>query len=191
MCIRDSAYLALSNNALMQFISALVFGLAALTDWLDGYLARKLGQESVFGATFDPLVDRIFLVISLVVLYFTISYMVPLWSVILLASRDLIMVLGWIFFKAARNTRLTVTYLGKVSTAILMISLFVLLASKSISFDAGLFMGIALFYVGLSLSVYTGIQYAFRAFFPAETTETTEPGSSKTTTSPRAPKSTD
>jgi CDP-diacylglycerol--glycerol-3-phosphate 3-phosphatidyltransferase len=158
------AYMALSSNSLMQFFAAIVFGLAALTDWLDGYLARKLNQVSEFGATFDPLVDRIFLVISLVVLYFTISGMVPLWSVLVLASRDLLMVLGWVFFKTVRNTRFAVTYLGKVATAILMISLFVLLASKSIQIDLGLYIGIAFFYVGLFLSVYTGIQYAIRAF---------------------------
>jgi CDP-diacylglycerol--glycerol-3-phosphate 3-phosphatidyltransferase len=158
------AYLALSNNGLLQLLAAIVFGLAALTDWLDGYLARKLHQASEFGATFDPLVDRIFLVISLIVLYFTISGMVPLWSVLLLASRDLLMVLGWIFFKTVRNTRVAVTYLGKVATAILMISLFVLLASKSLQIMPGLYIGIVLFYVGLFLSVYTGIQYAVRAF---------------------------
>jgi CDP-diacylglycerol--glycerol-3-phosphate 3-phosphatidyltransferase len=49
-------------------ISAAIFGLAALTDWLDGYLARRLQQHSVFGAFLDPVADKLMVTVALVLL---------------------------------------------------------------------------------------------------------------------------
>ncbi len=48
--------------------STAVFGLAALTDWFDGYLARKLGQSSPFGAFLDPVADKLIVAVALVML---------------------------------------------------------------------------------------------------------------------------
>ena len=49
-------------------VSAAIFGLAALTDWLDGYLARRLQQLSVFGAFLDPVADKLMVTVALVLL---------------------------------------------------------------------------------------------------------------------------
>ena len=49
-------------------VSAVLFGLAAFTDWLDGYLARKLNQTTPFGAFLDPVADKLIVVSALVVL---------------------------------------------------------------------------------------------------------------------------
>ncbi len=51
-----------------RIASALVFSLAAITDWLDGYLARRLGQTSAFGAFLDPVADKLMVVVALVLL---------------------------------------------------------------------------------------------------------------------------
>ena len=48
--------------------SAAIFGLAALTDWLDGYLARRLRQSTVFGAFLDPVADKLMVAVALVLL---------------------------------------------------------------------------------------------------------------------------
>jgi CDP-diacylglycerol---glycerol-3-phosphate 3-phosphatidyltransferase len=48
------------------FASAMVFSVAAITDWLDGYLARLLGQTSPFGAFLDPVADKLIVAVALV-----------------------------------------------------------------------------------------------------------------------------
>ena len=53
---------------LAHFISALIFLLAAFTDWIDGYLARKLGQITPFGAFFDPVADKLIVAMALLLL---------------------------------------------------------------------------------------------------------------------------
>ncbi|MEA2093777.1 MAG: CDP-diacylglycerol--glycerol-3-phosphate 3-phosphatidyltransferase, partial [Pseudomonadota bacterium] len=55
-------------NEWSNLLSAAVFGLAALTDWLDGYLARRLKQSSVFGAFLDPVADKLMVAVALVLL---------------------------------------------------------------------------------------------------------------------------
>ena len=50
------------------YISALVFALAAFTDWLDGYLARRLNQVSKLGAFLDPVADKLMVAVALVLL---------------------------------------------------------------------------------------------------------------------------
>jgi CDP-diacylglycerol---glycerol-3-phosphate 3-phosphatidyltransferase len=157
-------YMAFANSKVLQVAAALMFGLAALTDWLDGYIARKMNLESEFGATLDPLVDRIFIISSLAILYMKASEIVPLWSVVVIAGRDLLMMAGWLFFKTVRDKRVKVTYAGKVSTALIMISLFVVLFAMSVKLSVLGVAGLVVYYVGLLLSVYTGVDYAVSAF---------------------------
>src|SRR5262245_41288587 len=51
-----------------QFLSAVIFALAAITDWFDGYLARTLGQVSSFGKFLDPVADKLIVAVALVLL---------------------------------------------------------------------------------------------------------------------------
>ena len=58
-------YLPFKNHLL---VAAVIFAVAAITDWLDGYLARRLGQMTAFGAFLDPVADKLMVVIALVLL---------------------------------------------------------------------------------------------------------------------------
>ena len=71
---------------------AMVFALAAVTDWFDGYLARKLGQSSVLGAILDPLADKVLLISSYVSL--TLLGLIPVTLLFLVILRDLVIVTG-------------------------------------------------------------------------------------------------
>ena len=53
---------------LQNLVATIVFVIAAITDWLDGYLARKLNQTSTFGAFFDPVADKLIIIASLLIL---------------------------------------------------------------------------------------------------------------------------
>ncbi len=75
-----------------QMVALIAFGLAALTDWLDGYLARKLNQISDLGKVLDPLVDK--LVVLAPLLAFVEMGQVPAWGVFLVLTRELL-VTAW------------------------------------------------------------------------------------------------
>jgi CDP-diacylglycerol--glycerol-3-phosphate 3-phosphatidyltransferase len=83
------AVLALIDNysPVMSLAATAVFILGAITDVLDGYLARKRGQESVLGAFLDPLADKLFVLGTLV--YLSVQERVPAWLVVVLMSREL------------------------------------------------------------------------------------------------------
>ena len=68
-------------------LALLVFGLAGLSDWLDGMLARKTGRVSAFGQLMDPLADKI-LVSAAFVCFAAIHQIMPVWIVIIVISRD-------------------------------------------------------------------------------------------------------
>jgi len=61
-------WLMLLETPAARFVAALLFGLAAATDWLDGYLARKQGKVSVLGKLLDPMADKLLIMTALIML---------------------------------------------------------------------------------------------------------------------------
>lgn len=82
-------YFLLSGQRVVAFVIMLV---SLLSDGLDGYLARKLNQESRLGKFLDPLCDKIFLAVVLLTLLYLKA--VPLWAVIVIVLRDFLILLG-------------------------------------------------------------------------------------------------
>lgn len=142
-------YLKLSSVAGHDLLAAAVFGVAALTDLFDGMLARRTGTVTQFGKIIDPLADRVLILTVLVVLVMLGA--VPLWAVVVVASRDFAMVFG---YKVAQAKGFTpeVSLLGKISTTALMLSIVLLILSAPGA--------VAAFYVATALSVVSGAQYA-------------------------------
>lgn len=71
-----------------KVLALLIFGLACLTDWLDGALARRLNQESAFGILMDPIADKILVLAAF--LSFVELTLVPAWMVVLIVSREFV-----------------------------------------------------------------------------------------------------
>ncbi len=95
-----------------------VFALAACTDWVDGQVARRTHQVSKIGKMFDPFVDRFLLatgVISVCVLG-----RLPIWIVLLLITRDLVLVAEGQVMLGSVGKVPSVVYVGKVATALLL-----------------------------------------------------------------------
>ncbi len=101
--------------------------LAGLTDWFDGFAARKLNASGKTGVILDPLSDKILLVVLFIQLAF--SHLIPLWMLLLALIRDLVIVIGALLVRLFRNVRKFVpSELGKVSTFFqIMLVLMVLL----------------------------------------------------------------
>lgn len=99
----------------------ILLAIFAATDWLDGYLARRLDQLSRLGALLDPISDRaLFIVVGIA---FVVSGLVPLWAVVVLLLRDgLVSIVGGVLLLRGARTP-EVTRIGKASTFGLMFAL--------------------------------------------------------------------
>ena len=112
-----------------QLVAAGIFGLAAITDWFDGYLARKLAQMTQFGAFLDPVADKLMVAVALVLLVeqhdtvlFTLAACVIIGrEIVISALREWMAELG-------ERTSVAVSYVGKVKTFVQMVAITVLLA---------------------------------------------------------------
>lgn len=117
-------YLFLSKNPLLIQISLGVFLIAALTDWYDGWLARKFNYITDWGKFWDPLADKILTSAAFLGLVFV--GLVELWMVILIVFRDIIVTLLRIYAES-RGYNFVTSYYAKWKTVLQMIFLYYLL----------------------------------------------------------------
>jgi CDP-diacylglycerol--glycerol-3-phosphate 3-phosphatidyltransferase len=135
--------------------AGLFFAGAALTDQVDGYLARRWDVHSAFGTVADPLADRLMIGAAVVLMWATGR--VPLALAVLVLARDLALVLGYRLM-APRGFELEVTSLGKLATWILYAALgFVLVTEEGTTWS------LVLLWAGVFLSLCAGVQYLLQA----------------------------
>lgn len=131
--------------------AGLVFGAAAITDYLDGYLARRFGYSSKFGRLADPLADR--LLIDSAVLGLWLHGRLSVIAPILIIGRDIALLAG-LRVAAARGYELSVILLGKTATAMLMLGLGLIMLT-----DPSTRWPVYVFDVGLILALAAGVIY--------------------------------
>jgi len=139
--------------------AALLLGILGMTDWVDGWVARRFDQESEFGAIFDPTVDRVLFVVASVSVI--VHPGVPDWFVGLILTREVLVGLMMVVGKLLGMKRFPVTTLGKRYTFLLMMAVPLLLLGTSDHPTAGAAWatGWVLGVPGLILSWYTAIDY--------------------------------
>ncbi|MBI5938472.1 MAG: CDP-diacylglycerol--glycerol-3-phosphate 3-phosphatidyltransferase [Betaproteobacteria bacterium] len=106
--------------------ATLIFAVAAITDWLDGYLARKLNQMSAFGAFLDPVADKLMVAAALIVLVDLDRAGVTV-SLIIIGREIAISALREWMAKIGRSKSVAVSFVGKLKTTAQMAALFMLL----------------------------------------------------------------
>ena len=110
-------------------ISALVFVIAAATDWLDGWLARRWQQESAFGAFLDPVADKLMVAAALVLLVDAFnSVLVTLSAVVIIGREIVVSALREWMSEIGQRGHVAVSWLGKVKTAAQMLAITVCLS---------------------------------------------------------------
>ncbi|NMM88936.1 CDP-diacylglycerol--glycerol-3-phosphate 3-phosphatidyltransferase [Rhodococcus sp. SRB_17] len=147
--------------------------LSGFTDWLDGKLARVLNQTSRLGAVLDPLVDRLYVVTTLVT--FVARDFIPWWVAAILIGRDLILALTLPIYRRRGLPPPEVVYLGKAATFLLMFALPLILAGQgdwAIAAFTHTF-GFAFLIWGTVLYVWTAVIYILKAAEVARTYEVT------------------
>jgi cardiolipin synthase len=140
--------------------AAWMLGALGATDWVDGYLARRLGQVSEFGKVFDPTVDRLLFFVAVTAIL--VDGSMPVWFGIALLAREVavgaMMAIATLVFKMPR---IDITFLGKLATFLLMFAVPGFLMGNSDITGADAF-GVAAWILGipgLILSYWTGIAY--------------------------------
>lgn len=106
----------------------LVLALAGATDWLDGKLARALGQQSRLGELLDPAADRLYILVTLLVLGG--REIVPWWLVVVIIGRDVVLTVVLAVLVARRIGPLPVHFVGKAGTFALLYALPLLLLAR-------------------------------------------------------------
>jgi cardiolipin synthase len=143
-----------------RIAAAFLLGGLGATDWVDGYLARRLRQRSEFGAKFDPTVDRILFIVGLLAIM--VDGSMPLWFAIAILVRE-VSVGGTIAVATLflNMQRFDVTFWGKTATFLLMFAVpgFVLSNSAILGADGFGYVAWLLGVPGLLLSYLTGIGY--------------------------------
>ncbi|WP_022943024.1 CDP-diacylglycerol--glycerol-3-phosphate 3-phosphatidyltransferase [Psychromonas hadalis] len=148
-------------------IAAFVFLLAALTDILDGYLARKLNQSTPFGAFLDPVADKIMVAVSLVMIvehYAVIWVTIP--AMIMICREIIISALREWMAEMGQRASVAVSRIGKVKTFSQMVALFLLIWQQSAMMEWG---GFTFMFVATVLTLWSMVVY-LKAAWPALST---------------------
>lgn len=134
-----------------------LFVIASLTDFLDGYIARKYHLVTTFGKFIDPLADKLLVMTALLLL--SVDGIIPVWIVVIILSREFI-VTGIRLVAAPTGKVIAASKLGKYKTATTMVALVLLLMYRID--DVFVTYGMILLYVGLALTVISGIEYFYK-----------------------------
>lgn len=139
--------------------AAIIFAVASFTDWLDGYLARKLQQTSPFGAFLDPVADKLLVACSLLILVGAkdIDY-ITLPAIVIVGREIVISALREWMAELGRRASVTVSYVGKVKTALQMLALILLLAFQPGMTALGV-IGVILLYLAAILTIWSMVIY--------------------------------
>jgi cardiolipin synthase len=132
--------------------AAAIFVVASLTDYLDGYLARRIGAVTRFGRVVDPLADR--LLIDLAVILLAYDGRMPWWLAAPLLLRDAYLAI--VFERRHVAMAVQVTMVGKTATALIMTSLAAMMLTSRPWPEVT-------FAIGLATSLAAGVQYLSRA----------------------------
>jgi len=138
--------------------TAVLFTIAAITDWFDGYLARKWGQMTPFGAFLDPVADKLIVAAALVVLverHETFWLTIP--AVIIIGREIVISALREWMAEVGKRASVAVNMLGKLKTTVQMVAIIVLLSQQPGTLIANI--GLASLQLAAALTLWSMIVY--------------------------------
>jgi CDP-diacylglycerol--glycerol-3-phosphate 3-phosphatidyltransferase len=156
------------------YILAAIFVILSATDWLDGFLARKLKIETPFGRFLDPVADKILVIVALMILvdmqllFYGVALILILREVIISALRS------WLA-EIHRQEKTNVSHLGKIKTACQMISISMfflylpILSGFSTWANHWLWLAKVLIYIACAISLYSMSSYLYQGLKPSMT----------------------
>ena len=148
----------------INFLSALTFGLAAITDWFDGYLARALDQTSAFGAFLDPVADKLMVAAALIVLV-ELERAGAIVALIIIGREIAISALREWMAGMGDGGSVAVAQIGKVKTALQMAAILFLLYHDPVLGIDTQFVGTVLVFIAAFLTLVS-MAYYLKAAWP-------------------------
>lgn len=152
--------LMLEQTMVMGFFTWLLFTIAAATDWVDGYFARRYKSETVLGQLMDPLADKVLVTTSLIMLIPLDR--IPAWIVLIILCREII-ITGLRGIAASSGIVVSASGLGKIKSIIQYIGIGTLI------FPLGLvpiphlhLIGLGIVYISLFLTIWSGVDYFYK-----------------------------
>lgn len=168
-------YMVLLLNG-YDLLATFMFALAAGTDWIDGQLARRTNCVSKLGQLLDPAVDRVLM--SCGVIGLMLVGRLPIWIVVVVLGRDLMLLVGGAYLLKRYHERVAVIYPGKVATTFLFVGFAGLLLNMPLIGGLGWFdvswlpgfgsqacsWGIWFVYAGLLVGLFTTMYYVLAGY---------------------------
>ena len=146
-------------------VCVLLFFLAGLTDYYDGYLARKYNAESELGEILDPIADKILIVFILIGLSVELnSQLMALLSSLIIAREIGVAALRDYCARNNLSDRTKVTFLAKVKTSIQLLTIGLYLLALASSFNLLIVISDILLIIATFITLYTGYQYTLNVF---------------------------
>ena len=146
-------------------VCIILFFLAGLTDYFDGYLARKYNAESQIGEILDPIADKILIVFLLIGLSVELdSFLIAFLSSLIIAREIGIAALRDYSSKKNISDRTKVTYLAKIKTSLQLFAIGSYLFALTISFNLLILISDIFLIIATLITIYTGYEYTHNVF---------------------------
>lgn len=140
--------------------SAAIFSLAAITDWLDGYVARRYDQSTAFGAFLDPVADKLMVAVALVMLaglHANVWMSIP--AAIIIGREIVISALREWMAELGKRASVAVSLIGKIKTTLQMVAIIILLAFDPYLYATWKWIGYITLYLAAGLTLWSMMLY--------------------------------
>ncbi len=141
-----------------NLVATIIFAGAAVTDWLDGYLARVMNQTSAFGAFLDPVADKLMVAAALIVLVYLDRLDAPI-ALIIIGREITVSALREWMAQIGKSKSVAVSFMGKVKTASQMVAIPLLLYHDRIGDFDPQTIGTWLMYLAAILTLWSMVYY--------------------------------
>lgn len=140
-----------------NIVAVIIFIVASLTDFLDGYIARSRNLVSNFGKFMDPLADK--LLVTSALIYFVEAGIIPAWVIIIIVSREFA-ISGIRVMAAKQNRVIAASWWGKIKTAVTMVMIIVILFDFKFSYIN--YIEMTLIVLATGLTIISGLDYIIK-----------------------------
>lgn len=152
-------YIPIFSSYWHNLTNAIIFIIAAITDWIDGFLARKMQKITNFGAFLDPVADKMIIVISLIVIIENFHiWWVTLPSLIMIIREIIISALREWMAQIGYGKIIKVSFIGKIKTTTQMLSIFFLLCKLNFLIEI---IGIIMLYISSIFTCWSMLNYLY------------------------------
>ncbi len=158
-------YLFISNSETNRFLAFLLFLIASITDYLDGFLARYMKQQTNFGEFLDPVADKLLVIITMILLISENQEILFTISILIIITREyLVIAIRQRVAELGENIKLSVVMISKVKTALQLVSLLFLLYKFPIFGYDTYWIGTILLHVSALLTLISFFYYVKKSW---------------------------